>query len=205
MMAMAEGVATDSLKLRLRFGKWAEVLRTQAATPGPVSTATLHYARGVAFAQLGNIAGAESEQKAFETARTKLSPQDKGVYQNFVTAVIDVAAEVLEGKISMARGDRAGAIAAYRRAVVAEDALDYDEPADWYYPTRESLGAALIRDGQFAEAEQVFRDDLARNPRNPRSLWGLARALRAQGRSAAKANAEFAKVWKGGAIKLEDL
>jgi len=105
----------------------------------------------------------------------------------------------------MARGDRAAAIDAYRRAVAAEDALDYDEPADWYYPTRETLGAALLRNQQFAEAEKVFRDDLQRNPRNPRSLWGLAESLRAQGKSAAKPRAEFAKAWKDGALKVEDL
>src|SRR6185436_2405193 len=110
-----------------------------------------------------------------------------------------------DGRIAMARGDRAAAIAAYRLAVAAEDALDYDEPADWFYPTRETLGAALLRDGQFAEAEKVFREDLTRNKNNPRSLYGLSRALRGQKKSAASATSQFAKFWRGGAIRIEDL
>ena len=58
-------------------------------------------------------------------------------------------------------------------AVTAEDALSYNEPADWFFPTRESLGAALLRAQRYAEAEQMFRDDLTRNPNNGRSLFGL--------------------------------
>jgi len=105
----------------------------------------------------------------------------------------------------MARGDRAAAIAAYRRAIAAEDALDYDEPDDWFYPTRESLGAALLRDHQYAEAEKVFREDLRKNKNNPRSLYGLAAALRGQKKSDAPAKTQFAKMWRGGSIRIEDL
>jgi len=119
--------------------------------------------------------------------------------------IIEVADHLLDGRIAMARGDRTAAIAAYRLAVAAEDALDYDEPADWFYPSRETLGAALLRDGQYAEAEKVFRDDLARNKNNPRSLYGLARALGGQKKSAGTTTAQFAKLWRGGAIRIEDL
>jgi len=205
MMPMVEGVSSDSLKVLMRFGKWNDVVDGKFEAPGPLSTATLHFARGVAFAQLGNIAGAQSEQKAFEEARGKIAPEDSGVYQNPLSKIAAVAAELLDGRIAMARGDRAAAIAAYRRAVAAEDALDYDEPADWFYPTRETLGAALLRDGQFVEAEKVFRDDLARNKNNPRSLYGLVRALRGQKKNAEAEHTQFAKLWRGGAIRIEDL
>jgi tetratricopeptide (TPR) repeat protein len=205
MMPMVEAISVDSLKVLMRFGKWTDILTLKSKPAGPMSTAMLHFARAVAFAQIGNVAGAESEQKAFETARAALSPDDSAVFQNRVVSIAAVAAEVLKGRIAMARADRAAAIAAYRNAVAAEDALDYDEPADWFYPTRESLGAALLRDAQFAEAESVFRADLARNPNNPRSLFGLARALRGQKKSAASVSAQFAKHWRGGSIRVEDL
>jgi len=81
---------------------------------------------------------------------------------------------VLAGRIAAAKGDKKQAIAEYKTAVEKEDALDYDEPADWFYPTRETLGAALLRNKQPAEAAKVFRADLKRNPHNPRSLYGLA-------------------------------
>jgi hypothetical protein len=70
-------------------------------------------------------------------------------------------------------------VAAWRKAVEAEDAVGYDEPPDWYYPIRESLGAALFRAKHFEEAELVFRQDLERNPNSGRSLFGLWQALRA--------------------------
>jgi tetratricopeptide (TPR) repeat protein len=205
MMPMVEGAAADSLKVLLRFGRWSDILRLKQETPGPLSTAMLHFARGVAFAQLSNIAGAESEQKAFDAAREKIAPDDTGVFQNPTRNIAAVAKEVLDGRIAMARGDRAAAIAAYRRAVVAEDALDYDEPDDWFYPTRESLGAALLRDHQYAEAEKVFREDLRKNKNNPRSLYGLAAALRGQKKSDAPAKTQFAKMWRGASIRIEDL
>ena len=56
-------------------------------------------------------------------------------------------------------------------------------------------------------AEQVFREDLAKNPRNPRSLFGLQRALREQGRDSDAwfVEKEFRESWKGGELKVEDL
>ena len=205
MIPMIEGASSDSLKVLLRFGRWNDIVGGKFETPGPMSTAFLHFARGVAFAQVGNIAGAESERKAFDEARAKIAPEETGVFQNPETKVLAVAAEVLNGRMAMARGDNAGAIAAYRNAVAAEDALDYDEPADWFAPTREALGAALLRAGQPAEAEKVFREDLARNKDNPRSLYGLSRALRAQKKDATATTAQFTKLWRGSTIRIEDL
>ena len=86
--------------------------------------------------------------------------------------------------------------------MTAEDALKYDEPPDWYYPTRESLGAALVSASRFAEAEQVFRDDLARNPKNGRSLFGLARALRAQKKDASAVEQQLREAWKHADVSL---
>jgi tetratricopeptide (TPR) repeat protein len=205
MMPMIEGASSDSIKVLLRFGRWNDIVGGKFETPGPMSATMLHFARGVAFARLGNIAGAESEQKAFSEARTKIGAEDTGVFQNPEQKIVDVAAEVLNGRVAMARGDRAGAIAAYRKAVAAEDDLDYDEPADWFYPTRETLGAALLRDKQYAEAEKVFRDDLTHNKNNPRSLYGLSRALKGQKKDASSPTAQFAKLWRGKAIRVEDL
>jgi len=100
--------------------------------------------------------------------------------------------------------DRKAAIAAWTKAVAAEDRLSYDEPASWQQPMRESLGAALLADGQPAEAEKVFRADLDRHPRNPRSLFGLAESLKAQGRTADAAwvQSQFETAWKDADTKL---
>jgi hypothetical protein len=63
--------------------------------------------------------------------------------------------------------------------------------------------------GDNAGAEKVFREDLNRHPRNPRSLWGLNQALKAQGRDydAAFVQKQFDAAWKGtgSALRVEDL
>jgi hypothetical protein len=92
-----------------------------------------------------------------------------------------------------------------KEAVKVEDTLKYDEPPDWFYPVRESLGAVLLLNGNAAEAEKVFREDLDRNPRNPRSLFGLAETLRAQNRAydAQFVDKQFHSNWKSAEIKLK--
>ena len=195
-MPPAEPFTSDALKVLLRFGKWTDVLRAPDQSGGPISSAFRHFARATAFAKLANVAGAKSEQKAFEANVANMT-DETGFLQNSGKALAAVMAPLIEGRIAEADGDRNAAVAAYRRAVAAEDALNYNEPADWFYPTRETLGAALLRAGNFAEAEKVFRDDLTRNPHNPRSLFGLSAALKGQKKPAQKTSAAFETAWRG--------
>ena len=76
--------------------------------------------------------------------------------------------------------------------------LSYDEPADWFIPVRHMLGAELMKVGHYAQAESVYRQDLIRNPGNGWSLFGLAQALRQQGKhsDAAAIESQFAAAWK---------
>jgi tetratricopeptide (TPR) repeat protein len=156
-----------------------------------------HFARGVAFARLGNVLGARSEQKDFEAACAQVA-DDNAMFQNSQRRIAEVAARVLSGRIAEADGDTAAAIADYEAAVSLEDALNYNEPADWFYPVRETLGAALLREERFADAARVFERDLQRNRHNPRSLWGLAAARRGD----TKLTAEYRRRWKGAPLTL---
>jgi len=90
-------------------------------------------------------------------------------------------------------------------AVTTQDGLNYGEPPDWYYPVRESLGGVLLRSGNASMAEKVFRDDLERNPRNGRSLFGLMQSLKSQGRNqdAELVNQQFQAAWKNADMQLE--
>jgi hypothetical protein len=106
--------------------------------------------------------------------------------------------------LAWARGEKIIAIEGWRKAVTAQDALNYDEPPGWYYPVRESLGAALLMNGQAAEAEDVFRADLRDNPRNGRSLFGLLESLKAQRKEGASlVEREFERAWKNADTKLK--
>jgi hypothetical protein len=123
--------------------------------------------------------------------------------------IMKIAEDVLGAKISEAKKDNGGAIAMLRDAVALQDTLKYGEPPDWFFPVRESLGAIMLMNGDAAGAEKVFRDDLDRNLRNPRSLWGLHQALLEQerGYDAGFVQKQFESSWRGGAenLKLDDL
>ena len=108
-------------------------------------------------------------------------------------------------RIAEAKGDTAAAIKGFTAAVALEDKLGYNEPPDWLNPERERLGAVLLKAGRYADAEKVFRADLAKNIGNPRSLYGLYRALEGQKKAAAaEAKASFDKAWAGADVTLGD-
>ena len=195
---MTEHFLVYPTAVRIRFRDWPGVL----AMPQPdaslaANVAFWHFARGMAFASTGKLADADGERKAFATAATQI-PQDQGYGFAKAATIMQMAAAVLDAKIAEARGDHGAAIDALKKAVAMQDALTYDEPPDWFFPVRESLGGALLRAGQPADAEKVFREDLVRNPRNARSLFGLWQSLLAQKKTsdAAWANLEFQAAWK---------
>lgn len=193
-----------------RFGRWDEILKTEEpAASMPITRAMWRWARGMAYAGTGKTAEAETELQTL-LAATEALPADADYGQNNARAVLKIAEHFLRARLASAKGDRKGAIESLRRAVESEDALLYDEPPGWYHPlSRESLGGALLLDGQTAEAERVFREDLRRNRRNGRSLFGLAESLKAQGRTreAELVRREFERAWKDAdtRLRVEDL
>ena len=188
-----------------RFGAWDEIL---AEPPPPAefayTTAMWHYVRGLAFAGKGKVDAAEAERSALVESASHV-PADLMVGpNNKAPAITGLASQVLIAAIASARGDHAKAIPGYQLAVQMQDALGYDEPPSWYYPVRESLGAELLAAKKDAMAEAVYRDDLKRNPDNPRSLYGLAESLRAEGKpqEAARVEQRFTKGWSHADISL---
>lgn len=188
----------------VRFNRWDEIANLPAPDPSlTLATAGWHYGRGVAFAARGDAAQAQAERQQLAAAIEK-QPADALYGFNTARAVLGVALEVLDARLAAAQSDRRTAIEHWRKAVAAQDGLAYDEPTDWYYPVRESLGAALYADGNLAEAERVFREDLDRNPRNPRSLFGLLETLKAENKTADAAwvRQEFDQAWKNADVEL---
>ena len=138
-----------------------------------------------------------------ETA--KKIPAEAVLFTTPVSVALKVADDLLVGEIALSRGDRKAAIAAMRMAAVSESKVNYAEPPDWDLPTREWLGRALMKDGQFSEAERSFREEIGRNPRSGRALFGLAEALARQGKdsSAALVRREFEAAWVKSDYKLD--
>jgi len=201
----ADGWVAMPIEVLMRFGRWQEILDyPEMPEYLPLSTALRHYARGVAYAAEAKVEEARAEQAAFKEARAAVA---EGAFfgNNDAHDVLDVAAALLDGEILYRAGDHEGGFAALREAVRLEDALRYDEPPDWIQPVRHALGAALMQSERYAEAEQVFREDLARWPGNGWSLFGLGRSLRLQGNDAEaeKYEAEFAEAWKNADVQIK--
>jgi len=206
-ISMAEPYMPSPIFVLLRFHRWDEVLKlTPPDSNLAMTTAFWHFARGSAAAAKGQIGMAEIERKTLEAARRE-TPADTefSMYSNKAQAFLDLAADILDARIATARADREYAIEYWKNAVQIQDGLHYGEPPEWFYPVRESLGSALLQNGQPGEAEAIFRADLQQYPRNPRSLFGLLKSLEAQRKTsdAEWVRREFEAAWKSADVPLE--
>jgi tetratricopeptide (TPR) repeat protein len=166
----------------VRFGRWNDILAQDL--PGDaalycVTTAMMRYARSVALANTGDIAGAEAERDLFMAARDAV-PESRMLFNNTCRDILGVADGMMQGELEYHKGNHEAAFDHLRRAVQADDTLPYDEPWGWMQPVRHALGALLIEQGQYEEAEAVYRADLgldatlSRACQHPRNVWSLA-------------------------------
>ena len=188
----------------VRFGKWDALLAEAPPArhlPGLVGGYT--YATAVALAARNRLAEARARLGELDTLIAGLAA-DQPAGQNALRDVLAVGRHVAAARIGMAEGHNEEALRDLEDAVRLEDALAYDEPSDWFFPVRHLLGAQLMRDGKFREAERVYRDDLERHPGNGWALFGLQQALKAEGRVAeAKATGtEFEKAWQRATLSI---
>jgi len=211
-MPPLEAFLAIPMAVNVRFQKWDEILATpQPPADQKAATAFWHFSRGMALAGKGKTADAEAEYKTLAATRDA-TPADlifAMPFNNKTKDILAIATDVLGAKIAMAKRDNASAIAQLKDAVAIQDKLNYGEPPDWPFSVRESLGAALLMNGDAAGAEQVFRADLAKYPRNPRSLFGLQQTLEKQGRTydAGFVQKQLHSAYKGDVkqLKLEDM
>jgi tetratricopeptide (TPR) repeat protein len=191
---------TQQYAALVRFGLWDELLALGPPDPRARGlTAGYLYGRGTALAARGRIAEAQDTLAALRALGAAL-PED----QHLLKSLLSVAEPIVAARIAASAGRDAEAIALLRRAVAAEDQIAYNEPADWFFPARHLLGAQLLIAGQAQEAARVYREDLARNPANGWSLYGLAAALRAQhqSREAARVTRELEAAWQHADVQL---
>ena len=191
-----------------RFGRWDDVLTIKepaVANGFMVDRVMWHYVRGLAFAARKQMDPAKEEhhQMLALLKHPRIAQLDRPRFP--ATSLFAVAEHLLAAKVAQARGDHAAMTTRFEQAVSAEDALPYMQPAFWSLPTRQSYGGALLQIGEPARAEQVFRDDLNRFPRNGYALFGLEQALRTQGRiqAAESVHRELIKAWEHADVPLD--
>jgi len=176
-----EGYVSIRQHVLVRFGKWREII-AQALPSDPDlyrnTLAMMRYARGVAFAALGDVPAAEAEQALFREAAERV-PETRYIHNVRCLKLLAIGEEMLAGEIAYRRGEHDAAFARLRAAIALEDDLPYDEPWGWMQPVRHALGALLLEQGRVAEAEAVYREDLGlagalpRAQIHPDNLWAL--------------------------------
>ncbi|HWA82635.1 MAG TPA: tetratricopeptide repeat protein [Fimbriimonadaceae bacterium] len=204
MGPFVDGYVAMPLEARIRFGKWDEILATpEYPDYYPISRTLQHYARGIAYAAKGQVTEAKEEQDKFEFGAAGLTGNE-AFGNNTADGVISLARHMLAGEIALAENHLDEAVTELRAGVAAEDGLNYDEPPAWILPVRHALGATLMKAGRYAEAEKVYRQDLAKLPHNGWSLYGLGQALMAEGKAAEanKVQGEFAVSWRHADMKI---
>jgi tetratricopeptide (TPR) repeat protein len=188
-----------------------DVILAKAEPPGapPYIKAIWHYARGVALAEKKDGDAARAEADAIQKIATDTDWSVHEAWGIPARSVRQVAEDVVRARAAQAQNDIGGSIDFWKKAAETEDTIPYMEPPYWYYPVRQSLGAALLQGGQPAEAATQFRAALDRARNSAWALFGLQQATKAQGDTAAEAKAaeELSKVWEGdpGMLTLEGL
>ncbi|HEY0678026.1 MAG TPA: hypothetical protein VGD17_07060 [Chitinophagaceae bacterium] len=184
----------------VQLGKWNDILQLQR--PGAslkYPNAIWHYARGMAQAALGNMQEAEKELGALRSFAEDASLKTLLIWENnSASDLAQIALKVLDAEIAAKQRKYDAAITSLKEAVEIEDRLTYQEPPDWFFSVRHSLGHVLIKAGRFAEAEKIYLEDLVTFPDNGWALKGLYNSLKGQQREqeAAQAKKRFEEAWK---------
>ena len=176
----------------LRFGRFDEVLEVAKRPSGDIEGGLWDFAQGYA-----HLRKKQDDFARLYLARVqKTADTAKAEFRGHTAKnLLGILGGILEGEIARAAGDLAAAIAAFERAVAADDALEYDEPEPLPFPARHWLGAALLEAKRPSDAERVYREDLQDHPHNGWSLFGLQQALKAQGKTSADVDKDFAASW----------
>ena len=176
-----EGFLAMRVHVYIRFGRWQDIIELEMPSDPDlycVSTAMMHYAKGVAYSATSQVEHAERESDLFRSALTRVAPS-RTLFNNTCLDILAVAGAMLEGELEYRKGNYDRAFDALRRSIELDDGLPYDEPWGWMQPTRHAYGALLLEQGHVEDAAAVYRADLgldATLPRplqHPSNVWAL--------------------------------
>lgn len=204
-VALVDPALTAPMDVLKRFGRWDDIL----AEPAPagmfkISTAMWRFNRGIAYAAKGLVAEAESEKRLFQEAVAAV-PKDAMMAINKAQDLLAIAGLMLDAEIAYRKKDVNQSVKLLNEAVEREDQLTYMEPPEWVQPVRHTLGAFLVADGRYDEAEKVYRADLKKWPENGWALYGLEKCLRARGATAEadQVATRFKRAWRKADVRIE--
>ncbi|KAJ5581695.1 Tetratricopeptide-like helical [Penicillium sp. DV-2018c] len=167
-----EGFVSVQMHGFIRFGRWDDIIALELPADAElfcVTTAMMHYAKGIAFAATNRVLEAEAERGLFLRAMERV-PASRTIFNNRCVDILRVGEAMLDGEIAYRRGEFNTAFSYLRDAVKRDDSLPYDEPWGWMQPARHALGALLLEQGYVEEAAAVYSADLGVDTSLPRAL-----------------------------------
>ncbi len=156
-----------------------------------VTTARWRYAKGIAYAVLGEVDKALEQQALFREDLANV-PEGRLIHHNECRDILAVADAMLAGELEYRRENYTVAFSHLRQSVYLYDTLQYSEPWAWMQPPRHALGALLLEQGHVDEADRIYRADLGlddtmvrpnQHQDNVWSLHGYAECCRRLGRA----------------------
>ena len=182
-VAYLEAYSALDVHIMVRFGRWEQIL--ELALPHDerlmlFRTASILYARALAYTMLGDLDQASREADRFDSLRLEYASeaQMRVLHNNTVAVLLEVDAVMMRGELAYRSGQYEEGLALLRNAVLLQDNLIYDEPWGKMQPIRHALGGLLLEQGLVQEAEEVFRKDLELHPKNPWALVGLIQCIK---------------------------
>ena len=192
----------------VRFGKWNEILQLKEPEDSlKYIKAVWHYSRGMAYTRANKVKEAKQELTQLKVLVTDPFMENTISGFNSFRNVLSIGQNVLEAEIEAKQKNYDKAIMLVTSAVEIEDNLLYQEPPDWYHPTRQILGGLFLEAKKPALAEQRFREDLIQYRKNGWSLFGLYQSLNAQGKKseATAVKKEFDRAFAKSDITLKSV
>jgi tetratricopeptide (TPR) repeat protein len=192
--------ATIPMHVLVKFEQWEKIL----TSPKPdedlaYPKAIWHYARGMAYANLNKPDEAKIELGSLNKLSESENVKRIIIWSiNPAEQVCKIASNVLSAELMAGSGNYKKAVELLKQAIALEDNLNYNEPPDWFFSVRHLLGDVLIKSGDYAGAEVIYREDLTEWPKNGFALNGLFESLKGQDKmkEADEVKKQFEIAWK---------
>lgn len=205
---MVQHYITIPNHILIKFAQWEKIMTLPKPTEDLIyPTAIWHYSRGMALVNLGRIEEAKAELTNLnELRQSPIIANQLNWGINKVTDVCAISSKVLEAALKEKEGKQSEAIQLLKEAILIEDDLNYTEPPDWFFSVRHVLGSLLLKTGDYAEAEKIYREDLFYWAKNGFALSGLAESLTSQGKikEAEEVKAQFMEAWRYADTELKN-
>lgn len=192
--------------VQVKFGEWDSILNHSEASMLPYVQVIRHYATGFAWLGKGDISKARQELNTLDSLARDSSLQELTIWGiNRISDIVSIASKVLKAEIRAKEKSFEESITLLKEAVSIEDALNYNEPPDWFFSVRHHLGAVLIESGRLDEAIKIYKEDLAWLPKNGWAQHGLKKAyqLKKDQKALAAIEKDLQQSWQYAVVKLD--